>query len=80
MSEISELISDTRKIEAVYYDDAEGSHYKINETGVSDIVAYAEPGIYGIVPWLKIMVDRVVIARLPAWKVTVVYAEGQGDA
>jgi uncharacterized protein YqfB (UPF0267 family) len=66
------ILKDKREISGIYYDDAEESHYS-TEAGYR-IMAYREDGMYCYIPYFAVYNDKdEIIARVPAWKVTVVY-------
>ena len=67
------ILSDTREISGIYFDDDEGSCYT-SETG-HEIKAYPEPGVFNDIVYFAVHNNEGnIIARVPAWKVTVVYA------
>jgi len=68
----SRIVEDPRTISGIYFDDDEGSCYQQSDGFI--IIAYAEPGPVGPIPWLEISKDGQVVARLTAYKVRIVYA------
>ena len=66
------IIADETEISGIYYDDVDESHYS-TEAGYI-IRPYYETGtLYDVLYYAVYDVDNKIIARVPAWKVTVVY-------
>lgn len=82
MSQVSEIIHDERRIDAVHLmNDPDQGCWKVRDKGqkqpwyCDSIESYGEPGGSDYVPWLKVIDDDEVIARLPAWAVEIRYAK-----
>lgn len=69
---MSEILNDKRRITEIFFDDAAESCFTV-ATG-HEIEAYAEPGIYGSIPYFRVIKDGKVVARVPAWHVMVRYS------
>lgn len=77
----SEIAKDPRPIEAIHYNDFEGSCFRVGELFkvtkpgdvVTSIVAYDDYGVGDVTPWLAVRCGEEVIARVPAWQVEIHY-------
>lgn len=67
----SKILTDKREISGIYWDNTEEDNFKY-EDGY-EILAYAEHGPCGPIPYFEVMSDGNVVARVPSWKVTVYY-------
>ena len=66
------ILTDPRKIAGIYFDDDEGSCYEA-ALGFT-IEAYPEPGtLHDLVYFAVYDETKKLVARVPAWKVTVIY-------
>lgn len=65
------ILNETRKIASIEYDDGDVGWYA--KTGYT-IKPYIEPGLHGNLTYLEVAtLTGEVVARLPAWKVTIIY-------
>ena len=69
----TELSKDTRPIKAIAWDDAEQSHFKVGQSGVTRIEAYDENGSMSFVPWLAVFKGDDIVHRCPADQVSIGY-------
>lgn len=63
------LAEEKRPISAIFWDDNDGTGFTVGNT-CDEILAFEETDS---TPWLVIIKDRKVIARVPAYKVSVFY-------
>jgi len=72
MRGVSMIWNDDRTISGIYYDDPEESRYSLSSG--HHIKAYPEPGPHGDIAYFAVYnASGIIEARVPAWKVTVVY-------
>jgi len=64
------ILEDKRPIKGIYWDDEHGTQYESDS--FQTIEAYGEPGLHCCLPWFRVIKNGVVIARIPAQKVTVI--------
>jgi hypothetical protein len=69
---MSEIVDDKRPIRRIDWDDKDGSAYIASDR--CTIESYAEEGQMAYVAYFRVKQDGVIVARVPAWKVTVTYA------
>ncbi len=68
------ILQDTRTISTIAFGPKEDDFaYSVGVSGITSIVAYAEPGEMAHVPWFKVYMGADIIARVPARMVMVVY-------
>ena len=67
------ILEDKRPIEAIYWNNAEDAQYSTK--GGFEIEAYGEPGMYCCIPFFAVKHDGVIVARVPAWQVSVHYKD-----
>jgi len=67
----SEIIKDEREILGLYFNDRDGTCYEAEHGNI--IKAYGELGPHCCIPFFSIEKDAVIIARVPASMVEVVY-------
>ena len=65
------ILDDNRTIDGIFFEDEDGSCYT-RDTGFT-ILPYMEPGPCGNITWLAVMKNGAIIARVPSWKVSIVY-------
>ena len=65
------ILDDKRRIKLICWNNAEDAQYGEGYY----IEAYGEPGIHCMIPYFKVSVGDEVIARVPAWQVSVHYWE-----
>lgn len=66
------VLTDERPIKCLSFDTEDGAAYL--ESGGYSFEAYGEPGMHCDIPFFRVIKDGVVVARVPATHVTVVYA------
>ena len=67
------VLTDDREISVIAWNNADDACYRaIN--GVK-IEAYGEPGMHCDIPYFAVKQNGIVIARVPAWQVSVHYKE-----
>ena len=69
----SEIINDKREIQGLYFNDDHGSCYEAVNGNI--IKAYSEPGSHCSIPFFSVKKDGMIIARIPATMVEVVYVK-----
>lgn len=69
------MLEDKRPVEAVYFNDEEGGHYKVGTFGCTKIEVYGDGGLYRPLPWVAVYKRGVIIARIPAHMVQINYME-----
>jgi len=67
----SEIVKDKREILGLYFNDVDGRCYEAMHGNL--IKAYEEPGPHCYIPFFSVEKNGVIIARLPATMVEVVY-------
>lgn len=67
------ILDDKRIIESICWNNAEDAHYSIKDG--HEIKAYGEPGMHCDIPFVEVRKDGVIIARVPAWQVSVHYKQ-----
>ena len=67
------VLTDDREISAIAWNNAEDECYLAKEG--YKIVAYGEPGMHCEIPYFAVKRNGIVIARVPAWQVSVHYKE-----
>lgn len=66
------ILDDPRTIESISFSGP--GFFKVGEDGVAKIVAYGEPGLYGLLPWLAVYDENGKIShRIPALQVVINY-------
>lgn len=67
------ILNDKRKIKYLTYNNDNLSDWSIKDG--HEIEAYPEPGPHGVLPWFRVKQNGVVIVRVPAGHVEVVYVK-----
>jgi len=74
MEEIKTIIEDKTEIHAIEFLTPRGSYWEVGgRSGIQKIVAYAENGSLGPVPYLAVYKQEQVAIKLPAHAVTIHY-------
>jgi len=73
MDEIKPIIEDKREISAIGFNISGGSFWEVGKRGLEKIVAYAENGSLGSVPYLAVYRKGQVEIKLAAHMVTIHY-------
>ncbi len=71
--EVAKIIDDRREISWIDFNDSDGTHMTAGKFGCGKIVAYAEHGSLGPVPYLAVYKDGQVEQKIPAHMVIVHY-------
>lgn len=72
---VVQLVDDPRPIASVWFDDPEGSHWKVGDSNITAIIPYYEKGQMAEVAWLAIYRGDNICSRVRADKVSIVYGE-----
>lgn len=70
---IPTIAQDAREIKRLHFDDKDFTYYTAGQCGVTKIVAYQEKGPLDFFTCFAVYHGEEIIARVPAWKVTVLY-------
>ena len=65
------ILNDARAIKSIWWDDEDGSGFVARDGVV--IQAYGEDGMHCYIPYIRIIDNGVVVHRIPAYKVRIVY-------
>lgn len=65
------ILDDKRPIDTICWNNAEDTQYS-TKYGY-EIEAYGEPGMYCCIPFFAVKKGGIIIARVPAWQVSVHY-------
>ncbi len=68
------ILDDKRVIDGVYWNDSDGTSYRVGVLGTTKIEAYGEPGLHCNLPWIAVWKDENLVTRVPATQVQIVYA------
>jgi hypothetical protein len=68
----SPLVDDKRTIKSIWFDGGQIG-FEVGYSDVTAIVAYEEPGVEAMMPYFKVFIGAHIEARVPAYKVMVVY-------
>lgn len=70
----SEALSDTRPIRGATHVAGEyHTHWWVEHDDITRIEAYAEPGPYSLVPFIRVIADGEVLVRVPAYQCCLTY-------
>lgn len=69
------ILDDKRPIDTICWNNAEDTQYS-TKYGY-EIEAYGEPGMCGDIPYFCVKHNGTIVARVPAWQVSVHYKAGQ---
>lgn len=69
----SKIIEDKREIKGLYFNDDSDTCYEVVNGNI--IKAYGEPGPHCYVPFFSVEKDGIIISRIPASMVEVVYCK-----
>lgn len=72
-AEENTIINDQREIYSIDFNDEQGSCYS-TDLGCK-IEAYGEPGMHCYIPFYRVIREGKIIARVPAWQVSVRYKD-----
>lgn len=73
MTEPHAILDDKREIDLISFNGEDGGHY--SRHGGYVIEAYGEPQIHCDMPYFRVLKGGVVVARIPAWMVSVHYVQ-----
>ncbi len=71
--EIKSILEDDREIESIHFDDEKESIISTEFDYCDKIVAYPESGPYCNIAWIALVKNDVVIQKMPADRVRIVY-------
>ena len=76
MGVIKQIHEDEREIRSIYWNDCDGSCITVGQFGYTEIKAYAEGGMHCGISFLACCKDNIIVSRVPAWQVQIVYKYG----
>jgi hypothetical protein len=76
-AEITDILSDKRRIYGLYYAESDQGFHEVGVGGCTKIKAYGEPGPHCYLPFYAIYYDDVIKFRVPSTMVEVRYFIGE---
>ena len=73
MTDIPDILNDEREIRCIGNPASDTWDYEIGRYGVTKIAAYGEPGMTCYLPEFAVYTGDEILARVPAWTVSVHY-------
>jgi hypothetical protein len=76
--ECKTITTDDKEIDSIFWDDEDGSSFKVGSNGVTKIEAYGEEGVLPYIKeaaYLAVHKNKQIVCRVTAYKVSIFYKE-----